>query len=203
MRLPYGWEIRDWWDDYVLPMPKRPGALTMEEWGEYHERTTKAHPFRHWLHSDLPIFASIWKRRLIHDPYWWVRHRLPPHRYNILHTGLKPGYYDPDTRFLHAIMEEVCSYVKITEETVDRTWQPEKWAPLLATAEWWPRYKQWSDTQYDSPLWEEARKAHEAGDREASHRAYMKLNEIEERWEQEADDYLVAIMKVRRGIWYP
>jgi hypothetical protein len=223
MRLPYAWEIADWFHGHIFPLPPHDDIMGhvgssfeawdeeredchrmgMKWWDEQGRRTRQLYPFRDWLHHDFTYFISRWKRRLIHDPSWWVRHRLPPHRYNILHTGLKPGYYDPCTRFLHAIMEEVCDYVKVTEDVVDRTWQPEKWAPLLAAAEWWPKYKYWTEHEFDDSRWEDAQKAREAGDKEAQHRAYMALNEIEEKWEQEADDHLVAIMKVRRGIWYP
>ena len=36
---------------------------------------------------------------------WALRHRFDPrHRYNILKTGLPPGYYDPDQQILYAVM---------------------------------------------------------------------------------------------------
>src|SRR5439155_23874893 len=106
--------LEDWFDKYILPLPPEAQIMTgwneagedRHHWGsvwwdEYRKRCRQFWPFRYWLHWELPISLAVWKRRLITEPMWWVRHRLPPHRYHILPTGLPPGYYDPDIRFLH------------------------------------------------------------------------------------------------------
>lgn len=44
---------------------------------------------------------------------WGLRHRFDPrHRYNVVRTGLPAGYYDPDTRMLHACMALLCAYIE-------------------------------------------------------------------------------------------
>lgn len=53
------------------------------------------------------------KRLLIKfsDAYWWFIHRIHPnHRYHVIKTDLKPGYYDPEDRITHAIFTVVCEY---------------------------------------------------------------------------------------------
>jgi hypothetical protein len=51
--------------------------------------------------------------RAVHEAKWWVLHRFhPSHRYNVVPTGLRPGYYDFDTRILHASMEMLKQYVE-------------------------------------------------------------------------------------------
>lgn len=44
---------------------------------------------------------------------WALKHRYQPkHRYNLVRTGLEPGYYDYDTRMLHACFALLCEYVE-------------------------------------------------------------------------------------------
>lgn len=48
----------------------------------------------------------------LHTWKWWCYHRfVPRHRYNIVRTGLEPGYYDEDDLILHAcfsLLERFC-----------------------------------------------------------------------------------------------
>lgn len=49
----------------------------------------------------------------IHNVLWAVRHRFHPrHRYNMIKTGLPPGYYDVDTLMLHGCFSLLCRYVE-------------------------------------------------------------------------------------------
>lgn len=48
---------------------------------------------------------------------WEVKYRfVPRHRYNIVRTGLKPGYYCIDTLMLHANMSLLREFVEIKHE---------------------------------------------------------------------------------------
>lgn len=52
--------------------------------------------------------------------YWWFNHRYNPnHQYNVVKTGLKPGYYDTDSR-----MEHACFY--LLEEFLKEEFSPKK-----------------------------------------------------------------------------
>jgi hypothetical protein len=95
----------------------------------------------------------------------------------VIRTGLPPGYHDLDTRLLHGVMEEVRRFVATADlvawdEGPDHA---EAWRTLTEAAEWWRGYK--------------ARPGAGEGPEE------------EERWEREADEWLAAIMRVRRHIW--
>jgi hypothetical protein len=49
-------------------------------------------------------------------PIYAIKYRTT-HRYNILHTGLKPDYHDLDRRILHGIFNELVNYVEC-----DKAW---------------------------------------------------------------------------------
>lgn len=62
-------------------------------------------------------FYSWWLRSNIRDAYWWVMHRVSPrHRYHVIRTGLKPGYYDTDTQILHGCMNLLVEFVEREHE---------------------------------------------------------------------------------------
>ena len=51
--------------------------------------------------------------RKLKDVKRWFQHRLhPSYRYHIVNTGLKPNYYDIDTRMLHACFSLLVEYVE-------------------------------------------------------------------------------------------
>lgn len=44
---------------------------------------------------------------------WWFFHRFhPKHRYNVVKTGLKPGYYDCDIQMFHACFSLLVGFVE-------------------------------------------------------------------------------------------
>lgn len=86
---------------------------------------------------------SWWLRSNIRDAYWWVRHRIDPnHRYHVLPTGLKPGYYDIDTLMLHGCMKLLERYVEDEREGEDKlqAWADELLDPnqqdVFSSKEW-------------------------------------------------------------------
>ena len=63
----------------------------------------------------VPLWIKATHRLLRHSSngIWWLRHRfVPKHRYNLVCTGLKPGYYDHDTRMLHACFVLLGEYIE-------------------------------------------------------------------------------------------
>jgi hypothetical protein len=58
------------------------------------------------------------------DAIWWLRYRLPPHRYHVIKPkSLKPGYHDQHTQLLHAAFHCIVSYV---EENVHHSFKKNK-----------------------------------------------------------------------------
>lgn len=51
-------------------------------------------------------------RRLNDAKYWLLWRFHPEHKYNIVKTGLRPGYYDCDTLMLYACFALLCRYVE-------------------------------------------------------------------------------------------
>ncbi|MEP0323330.1 hypothetical protein [Bauldia litoralis] len=64
--------------------------------------------------GDTPRVIRILHRvaRRILDAKFWVYYRFHPrHRYNLVKTGLVPGYYEKDTLILHSAMALLCEYI--------------------------------------------------------------------------------------------
>lgn len=80
---------------------KTTGPMTLEE-------------FMADLEKPLPWWERAWygARRFIVDLPWWFRWRFQrKHQYHLVRLGLRPGYYDPCIRLLHAILEETSRFV--------------------------------------------------------------------------------------------
>jgi len=76
-----------------------------------------------YIKSAFKIFYKL--QRANH----WLLYRLhPAHRYHIVKTDLKPGYYDVDTIMLHSCMTLLCRYV---EQECGGVAELEKWTEDL------------------------------------------------------------------------
>jgi hypothetical protein len=103
-------------------------------------------------------------------PLWWLRHRfVKKHKYNVIYTGLEPGYYDCDTRIFYGVfkpfeeymefqlsdkshvkwwytpeeIENELEYVPEKEKEAHRQWFIDRntiWAELLGIYKWWKDY---------------------------------------------------------------
>lgn len=109
------------------------------------------------------ILIPSWLGRI----YWWFQHRFNPrHRYHIVYTGLKPGYYDTDTRLLYSNFNLVCNYFE--REAVDISWDRPKYQEVYKTLheihEYWrggerAALEKTADEFHVIDCWEEAEKA--------------------------------------------
>lgn len=88
-----------------------PSSATGEWWDRREDMLRRRAPVRYALQHDLPIIIKRQKHRL-NDAWWKVRHRTTD-RYNIVKTGLKPGYYEINDRMLHALFALLVEYVEI------------------------------------------------------------------------------------------
>lgn len=78
-----------------------PGAMTSKGWRLFNNEFKERAPIRYWFHRDfrkLVIYPIKWKYEEIG---YWIRFRTYD-RLNILHTGLKPDFYNAHHRILHA-----------------------------------------------------------------------------------------------------
>ena len=123
-----------------------------------------------------------WRNSRIRDLYWALRHRLDPrHRYHVMQTGLAPGYWDPDSRILNAVMEEADQFINSTREIVDWTTDPGHYDAFLAL-------------EKASAWWTENKVKMRSGDLDYSDE--IRLN-------NEADVLLAEVMNARQYMWYP
>jgi len=156
---------------------------------------------------------------------WWVRHRTTD-RYNIVDTGLPFGYYDADYLMLHACFNLLKEYVEIEcawmqlMVTDDREMKP-----------WWMTLKgfrkrhgrelglkhlaSWDDAKSspESELWDQAtidsqkEKYHAIRDLYLwwmdvyPNRERTAEYEIMLKQDQEEEEKLVALMKIRQTLW--
>ncbi len=67
--------------------------------------------------------------RTIRDAIWWIRYHIDPrHKYHLIDTHLKPGYYDIDGLMLHGMFSLLRRYV---EEEYDGVEALEEWGKEL------------------------------------------------------------------------
>lgn len=112
-----------------------------------------------YLVAIIDLWYTVGSR--LQDAIWWFRHRfVPRHRYNIVRTGLPPGYYDPDERLIWAFFTTTAKYVEDTEGVIDWARNPEAWAAYKSAADWWKAHKDtlFEDCETDEAEWLEVRK---------------------------------------------
>ncbi len=116
--------------------------------------------------------------RRLKDLWWWFRHRLDPrHRYHVVPTGMRPGYYDPDIRLISAFFNETATFVERTRDLI--AWESdgghsEAWAAFTEAAEWWAAHKD------------------DLGE----------CDDGDDGWD-EAKRHMVAVIEHLRCMWYP
>ncbi len=110
---------------------------TLEDVEDYFKNRTKFQKLRDFVWYQLP--------RILKDWWWELIHRLHPrHKYHIIRTGLKPGYWDPDTRITFAVFNIAEEFVDGTKDVVnwdDNEGHKDAWAKLTAAVDWWRKNK--------------------------------------------------------------
>lgn len=102
----------------------KPLALQYHEWEEWEVQMKKEQPLAYWLNETVPdffddIYRSITKP--FKDLRYWIRYRTFD-KYHVIPTGLEPGYYDADTRFLHGMFQLLVDFVEIEKAWMQVIW---------------------------------------------------------------------------------
>lgn len=107
------YKVRQWFEKKSgIQMPK---ALPWGEWDKWHAKAKIDNPRQYFWGVTLPDFVDdcitpfSHRYNKITD---WFRYRTF-YRYHVVDTGLTPGYYDCDTRILHANMNLIKDYVEV------------------------------------------------------------------------------------------
>lgn len=172
--------------------------------------------------------ALRWFRKLriggrARDAWWAILHRFhPSHRYHVIKTGLRPGYYDTDIRMLESWMALLVEHVEIGEEgeaklaegieclkqdRAEALAAGEDWrAPsdgqiecdeeALSVYRWWKHERPalWAKhEEYFNGYFQRSRAEREAG--------ALKHHEDEEALHDVDQVMLARLLKIRRGLW--
>jgi len=107
---------------------KEPVALPLNEWLKWQEEQKKNRPIMYFC--QLVVWQKIKdicediQRKLWDDTIHAIKFRTT-HKYNVLHTGLEPNYYDLDTRILHGLFNELVNFVECEKAWMNVVWGKE------------------------------------------------------------------------------
>jgi len=198
----------------------KPSSGTWEEWEVWEQEARTEHPFRYWLVEDLPIKLD----RVLSLPsnlghYW--RNRFV-YRTHALTSDLERGqYYEVDYRMLHCLFDVLKDFVECEVAWLHAILNKDKYKlpkfrirPYrnreagLARLDWECTLLD-DDTQMPSSQaiaameikrlyfwWTETRPKRPEGSGDL--KSIWKLEEL---YEQEDTDMLIALIKLRRCLW--
>lgn len=172
------YEVRQWFEK--KSGIKMPDALPWGEWDKWHAKAKLDNPREYFWGVTVPDFIddciTPFSRRY-NDIRSWIRYRLFD-KYHIVKTGLKPGYYDADTRILHANMNLLKDYVEVELAWRNVVFDTEKKKnykyPRFSLG--WLRFKSFRcpEAGVDHLLWETGLVYDESMGIEKSHKLYGK-----------------------------
>ena len=171
--------------------------------------------FQHWFWHHSPM-------RVVRRLGWQLAHRLhPSHRYHVVKTDLRPGYYDVDTLMLETWMKLLRRYVEdehggakefsawiaqlranLTED--DLMWwvcasveQVNMEEEALVIYNWWMGERK--------AAWEALEQAIDAAygdwEQKASKAEVAVIRELEQNIHDQDQAMLIRLAKIRRSLW--
>lgn len=107
---------KDTWLDKLeqkfITTPPTPACAEMDEWDYIREKQRANHPIAVALFQDFPCYLHV-KQRIIGDFFWAFKYRFQTkHKYHLIDTKLKPGYYDYDTRMLNGTFSLFVEFIE-------------------------------------------------------------------------------------------
>ena len=159
-----------------------------------------------WLRYRL--FGNPWQA--MKDVYWWIVHRTF-RKHHLLHLKfLRPGFYHPDTRMIHAMFTILSNFME-SKDVLKVNWEAtpehsEAWKEMQALYRWWhgsylirrepvldvpdehvPDFiEDLSRSQAMYPVWHEAAQA---------------TKELEVRWAKEDEENIVRLAKIQKYLF--
>jgi bifunctional DNA-binding transcriptional regulator/antitoxin component of YhaV-PrlF toxin-antitoxin module len=197
-----------------------PVALSWEGWDMWRESLRKEFPVRNFFQITIPdAIRKVFKYKIgnrLHDLKWAFIHRyVPRHQYNVLRPkSLKPGYYDPDMRILHACMDELREYFEkgVPEIDWDATdHHSTAYAEMKEIYNWWvniyPNQEDLFDKEHPFP--DLPSLGYVLGDKHADEPLVIEWRRVAElrrkaeaEWYKTEEEMLIRLMKIRRSMWY-
>ena len=217
---------RDFKDGWVYPTGRfdwiKPIALGWGEWDDWKLEMQKKYPVRYFIHESIPdIWSDVWEYgvvRFFHNLKWNILHRFhPKHRYHMVPTGLKPGYYDPDTLIFNATFTLLTEFVEnnIKWDRVD--WEGDDeghrkaWAEMNDLVHWYkeiyPNREKLLDKARPEPRMNVRKMfGNDKDDKDPEVIAYRKYMDyymkMEDQWAKDDETNLIRAIKLRPYLWY-
>lgn len=195
-----------------------PYALSFPGWDDWREALKAKFPIRYFVQEVVAkefFIDKVWGniRRPFKDIKRWFMWRfIRKHQYNIIRPStLKPGYYDPDTRILHACMHELVEYVKTCDAHTN--WEEEPWktarAEMQTVYDWWTNVYPTQEEKFDAanptpdiPLKELFNNKNEnTPEKKEWNRIAALKREAEAEWKKTEDEMLALLIKNRHYMW--
>lgn len=189
-----------WFEDNMASNygEKKPYKVTWEKWKS---KIKKVCPIQFWFRHDLLGYTFDFERNIF-DPirYWWiteVKDRINP--YNVLKIRtMKRTYSDDREKLIHANFEILSQFVEAYPQDMvnynsDEYWS-NFWKEAMELYVWWIT-KEKREKVYQKRLDDiyETRNT----DKEWA----IKFGDVEEEMENDIDDHLIRLIKIRRGMW--
>ena len=140
-------------------------------------------------------------------------HRFhPKHRYFMIDTGLEPGYHDPDIRMLYGCFNLFKDYYENThcindtnndKEDIFITGYAEHVKELNDLYVWWTEVRP-NRKDPDEPACGFCTTVENFLHNKCEHcsKYFEASNKLDQKYEEEDDEMMIRLMKVRRSIWY-
>ena len=126
-------------------------AGTSEEWDDWREQATKAHPVRYWFADTALDYIQdfvTWPVRKIYDVKYYINNRWVTRTHSLTAhpRDIKPGdWCDVGNRFLPCLFNELVDFVEIETAWMQIAWNEEERhkynPPFYATG--WFRWRTW------------------------------------------------------------
>jgi len=202
-----------------------PYALSLDGWDDWKTATQLKMPIRWWLFETVPDFINksfMYKVKFtLTDLKWGFIHRyIRKHQYNIIRPStLPPAYYDARDLILHANMHVLANFLEHEKESGIVDWGATEetqhvWSEANAIYEWWinkyPNRDEELDKKYPLPkedndekpmLWMFYSKYENTPEAVEYKALLTKRSEEELVWEQEEEEMLIRLMKIRLSLW--
>jgi len=106
--------------------PNKPKFCTAEEWSSWHE-IERSKPICNFCVNTFPDFFKYKIFKRVENVKYWFMYRLcKKHRYQLIDTGLKPGYYDTDTRMFHGLFNLMKEFCEQEQPAHDWMWKSDE-----------------------------------------------------------------------------
>ena len=190
----------------------KPYALSWEGWENWRNEHKTNFPIKYFMLEEVPQYFSD-KKMFIDEYIWKFKHRyIPKHQYNVIRIkDLEPGYYDPDVLILHSNFQLLTEWYHNNIFDMEHSPNKEMFDIAKELVDWWENVRPNRTSQLretpeppkDYPAcWLLMDKYKETPIYRETIEIINRNNKIEEYWDQEDQEQLIKLMKIRTILWY-